>query len=107
MTKSDFPNNEQIPTRYASWSAVLVCQEQPDTAHGVMRVDDALQTGFCLGSTFYSVGQSFMVRGGGRCVPTYPINETFVGSEVSQCVSFQETSRFAGKRSSGIGLIVG
>lgn len=84
MDDPNFPDNEQMTTRYASWSAVLVCQEQPDTAHGIMRVDDALQTGFCLGSTFYSVGQSFMVRGMGRCVPTYPMNETFVRSEISR-----------------------
>ena len=81
MSQPEFPNNEQVINGYASWSAVLRYQKQDDTVHGVMRVNDALQTGFCLGATFYSVGQSFLVQGMGRCVPIYPINETFVSSE--------------------------
>lgn len=81
MSDDDFPNNEQGAYGYASWSAVLRCQEHPNTTHGVMRVVDALQTGFCLGATFYSVGQSFMVRGIGRCVHTYPVNGTFVDGD--------------------------
>lgn len=76
--------NEQEIKHYASWSAVLSCQKHPDIKHGVMQIGEVLQTGFCLGATFYSVGQSFPVHGMGKCVPTYAVNDTFAGHEPFQ-----------------------